>query len=249
MGSVRSFLKSIYYSLPEEIIRLRKSYTYNKEDFANYMKNKVNKESENVFTDIYETNLWHTEESVSGGGSTMDATKTVRQEIPIILKKYNIKSMLDIPCGDYNWMKEVPKGDCVYIGGDIVEDIVQKNNELYASDKVSFKVINMTQDELPKVDLIFCKDCLQHLCYENVALALNNFKRSGAKYLLVSSFPRTWRNHDIYDGDYRPLNICIKPFNYPKPIYRFREKSIAEGVECDKDMFLYDLSMVPEIKL
>lgn len=249
MGSFRSILKSVYYKLPEEIIRLKRSYTYNKEDFANYMKNKVESENKNVFDDIYKTNLWHTEESVSGGGSTMEATKTVRKEIPEILKKYNIKSMLDIPCGDYNWMKEVPKGECIYIGGDIVQDIVENDNKLYKNDKVSFEVINMTVDKLPKVDLIFCKDCLQHLSYENVARALNNFKNSGAKYLLVSSFPRTWRNHDIYDGDYRPLNICIKPFNYPKPVYKFRELSIAEGVEPDKYMYLYDLKTVPYVQL
>lgn len=247
MSSIRSIIKSLYYKLPEEIIRLRTSYVYDKEAFANYIKTKGG-DNDKIFDDIYESNMWHTEESVSGGGSTMDATKTVREQIPIIIKKYGIKSMLDIPCGDYNWMKNVEK-DCLYIGGDIVEGIIKSDNEKYKSDNVMFQVLNMTQDQLPKVDLIFCKDCLQHLCYENVALALNNFKKSGSKYLLVSSFPRTWRNHDIYDGDYRPLNVCKKPFNLPSPIYKFRELSIAEGVESDKYMYLYELSSIPEIKL
>lgn len=233
--------------MPEEIIRLRTSYIYDKDAFANYMNSKIG-DSANVFEDIYEINMWHTDESVSGGGSTMDATKTVRQELPFIIEKYEIKSMLDIPCGDYNWMKEVEM-KCDYIGGDIVEQIIEDNRKLYSSEKVSFEVLNMTKDTLPKVDMIFCKDCLQHLSYENVALALNNFKKSGSKYLLVSSFPRTWRNHDIYDGDYRPLNICKKPFNLPKPIYKFREKSVAEGVEKDKDMYLYRLDSIPEITL
>ncbi len=156
--------------------------------------------------------------------------------------------MLDIPCGDYNWMKEIDL-KCDYIGADIVEEIIENDKKLYSSGNVSFQVIDMTKDPVPKVDMIFCKDCLQHLSYENVALALNNFKKSGSEYLLVSSFPNTWRNHDIYDGDFRPLNIRKKPFNLPKPIYKFREKVVAEGVEKDKYMYLYKLDSIPEIKL
>ncbi len=157
--------------------------------------------------------------------------------------------MLDVPCGDYNWMKTIDLGDCEYIGGDIVEEIIEEDKKLYTTDKVTFQVLDMTKDDIPKVDMIFCKDCFQHLSYENVALAINNFKRSGSKYMFASSFPKTWRNHDIHDGDYRPLNICKKPFNLPKPIYKFREKSIAEGVESDKYMYLYSLDSIPEIVL
>lgn len=245
---IRLALRPYFFKLPEEITRLVTSYRYDKEVFANYMESKKVNKSSNTFTDIYETNMWHTEESVSGGGSTMEATNTVRKVIPYVIEKYQIKSMLDIPCGDYNWMNFVEK-DCSYIGGDIVEDIIKRNQDKHSSDKVSFQVLNMTQDSLPKVDMIFCKDCLQHLTYENVAAALNNFKKSGSKYLFVSSFPKTWRNHDIYDGDYRPLNVCKKPFNLPQPIYKFREESIAEGVESDKYMYLYELDSIPSIKL
>lgn len=247
MKTFRSILKSIFHLLPEEIIRLRTSYTYDKEAFASYLKSQV-ENSSGAFTDIYKINMWHTDESVSGEGSTMEATKTVRQELPLIIEKFGITSMLDIPCGDYNWMKTVDK-KCNYIGGDIVKQIIENNQKLYTSDKVSFQHLDMTKDALPKVDMIFCKDCLQHLSYEHVAAALNNFKKSGSKYLLVSTFPRTWRNHDIYDGDYRPLNIRIKPFGLPKPIYKFRETSISEGVSSDKYMYLYLLDSIPEITL
>jgi hypothetical protein len=154
--------------------------------------------------------------------------------------------MLDAPCGDYHWMQAVPKGDCLYIGGDIVPDIIEEDRKKYQSDKVRFVEMDITKDDLPKVDMIFCKDCFQHLSYENVKAALNNFKRSGSKYLFVSSFPRTWRNHDIFDGDYRPLNLCAKPLSLPKPIYKVREESFCvEGVEIDKYMYLYELDSIP----
>ncbi|NDW10783.1 class I SAM-dependent methyltransferase [Dysgonomonas sp. 520] len=246
-AKIRAALKTLYLKLPEEIIRLRKSYVYDKDAFASFISSKVG-DTTNIFDDIYKINMWHTEESVSGGGSTIDATKTVREELPQIIEKYRIESMLDVPCGDYNWMKLVDL-KCNYIGGDIVSEIIESNQQLYASDKVNFQVLDITKDDLPKVDMIFCKDCLLHLSYENVAKALNNFKKSGSKYLLVSNYSRTWRNHDIHNGDYRPLNIRRKPFSLPKPIYRFREKSVAEGVESDKYMYLYLMDSIPDIIL
>lgn len=48
-------------------------------------------------------------ESKSGGGSTISSTTTLRHFLPIFFQKYNIKTILDIPCGDYNWMKMVEK--------------------------------------------------------------------------------------------------------------------------------------------
>jgi hypothetical protein len=178
--------------------------------------------------------------SVSGGGSSVEATATVRQQLPLIIQQFQIKSMLDLPCGDYYWMQTVDK-NCDYIGGDIVPEMIQENQSRYAGDKVRFEMLDLTKDALPKVDLIFCKDCLQHLSYAKVHDALANCKRSGSKYLMVTSYPKTWRNYDILDGDYRPLNLRIRPFSLPRPILKVWEKSKVKDVEIDKTMYLYDL--------
>jgi SAM-dependent methyltransferase len=223
------------------LYRLVWSYLCNKDNF-------LLKDSAESFTDIYKNNYWNSQESVSGGGSTIESTITIREQLPLLINKYAIRSMLDVPCGDYNWMKEVPKA-CDYIGGDIVAEVVANNQKLYASDKVRFAQIDITKDVLPKVDLIFCKDCLQHLSYKSVTAAINNFKNSGSKYLLVTSYPLTWRNHDIHNGDYRSLNLRKKPFYLPKPILKIREKSKAMGVGPDKTMYLYELAAIPVINV
>lgn len=217
-------------------VRLIKSYIYNKESF-------LLKNSTHVFSDIYNTDFWNSKESKSGGGSTMEATKAIREQLPDIISQFSIRSMLDAPCGDYNWMRNVNR-ECDYIGGDIVKDIIERNNKLYSSGKVKFVQIDLTSGELPEVDLVFCKDCLQHLSDESIKMALNNIKRSGSKYLLVTSYPKTWKNHDIYDGDYRPLNLLIKPFCLPKPILQVKENSRAEGVEIDKAMYLFSIDSI-----
>jgi hypothetical protein len=199
------------------------------------------KNDSNVFTTIYKSNLWGSDESRSGGGSHVNTTKTIRKMLPVLWKQYNIKTFLDVPCGDYNWMKEVEKENIVYIGGDIVNELIEQNNRKYRTEHITFKVIDITQDVLPMVDMIFCKDCLQHLSYENIFKALKNFKYSRSKYLLTTSYPLTLSNWDIYNGDYRPLNLRIKPFNLPAPIAKIHEKSKGEGMEKDKCMYLYKL--------
>jgi Methyltransferase domain len=233
----QNLVKKIWKTLPESPKRFLKSFFYDKNTF-------LLKNSFEVFKDVYEKNLWESSESKSGGGSMIEGTITIRKQLPEIISKYDIKTMLDVPCGDYNWMKEVEK-NCNYIGGDIVSEIVERNQKLYSSEKVTFKKIDITRDNLEKVDLIFCKDCLQHLSDENVKKAINNFKKSGSKFLLVTSYPKTWRNHDVFNGDYRPLNLLVKPFYLVKPIIKIKEKSILKDIEPDKTMYLFFIESLP----
>jgi hypothetical protein len=59
------------------------------------------------FTTIYETHYWEDDESCSGGGSNLYATEKIRQAIPGLLLRYGVRSLLDIPCGDFFWFKEM----------------------------------------------------------------------------------------------------------------------------------------------
>jgi hypothetical protein len=185
--------------------------------------------------------MWRSNESFSGGGSHMNTTKSIRKTLPMFWEHYNIRTFLDVPCGDFNWMKDIKKDNILYFGGDIVEELIEQNNQKYKMKNISFKVIDITQDVLPTVDMIFCKDCLQHLSYENVFKTLRNFKSSKSKYLLTTSYPLTLSNWDIFNGDYRPLNLRIKPFNLSKPIAKIHEKSKGYQMEKDKYMYLYIL--------
>jgi SAM-dependent methyltransferase len=225
----KKYLKNYY----EPFKRLKDSFFFNKDQFNLKAKSEV-------FAEIYKEDFWNSLESKSGVGSTLAATAVIREQLPEIISRFSIKSMVDVPCGDYNWMKLVPK-NCSYIGCDIVADAIKKNQQLYSSDSVQFQKIDITIDPIPKVDLIFCRDCLQHISDNQVRKALWNFKNSGSKYLLITSYPKTWRNYDIHDGDYRPLNLLIKPFNLSNYILKIREAWKVEGVEVDKTMYLFDL--------
>jgi SAM-dependent methyltransferase len=192
------------------------------------------------FTEIYEKNLWCSPESVSGGGSEMQNTKVIRRELPVLIQKFGIQSILDIPCGDWNWMKDVDLCGASYIGADIVEPLIGLNKANYTN--VDFRVLDLINDPLPKVDLIFVRDCLGHLSNDNVSKAIRNCQESGSKYLLATSFTKWDMNPDIEDGGWKCINLMIPPFQL-NPIYLINE-DCQEGYPHynDKCMILFKLN-------
>jgi 2-polyprenyl-3-methyl-5-hydroxy-6-metoxy-1,4-benzoquinol methylase len=193
-----------------------------------------------VFTEIYESNSWTSSESRSGLGSELLSTETIRKELPEVFKKFNIKSVLDIPCGDFNWMNNVDLKEVHYIGADIVENMIEDNKNNFKD--YEFKVLDITEDDLPEVDLIFARDILGHFDYENIEKTIKNIIRSGSKYLLTTSFTKWEYNINIKNGDWRPINLMLKPFLF-KPIYLINENCFEGDFQYnDKCLILFDLN-------
>lgn len=197
-----------------------------------------------IFENIFKNNLWRGRTSFSGRGADPDQTENIRKEIPILLKEMKIKSILDIPCGDFNWMKEIDLDGIKYIGADIVEDIV-KNNNKYKTKGKTFKVLDITQDKLPKVDLIIVRDCLVHMSYPDIAKAIKQIKASKSKYLLTTTFPGRMENNDIATGRWFPINLEIDPFSFPQPIKVVNEGCTqSKGKYSDKSLGLWKISKI-----
>lgn len=198
----------------------------------------------NVFTSIYKTNKWNSKESVSGTGSEIKVTENLRKNLSDLIKEYNIRSILDLPCGDFNWMSKIELGSIDYIGADIVSDLIEKNKTSYPN--FNFKVMDIIEDKLPKVDLIIVRDCFVHLTYENINKSIVNIKNSGSKYLLTTSFIEK-ENIDIpNNGGWRPINLIKPPFkrnNYLNIINDGTKKYYGEKYS-DKSMILYDISKI-----
>lgn len=203
--------------------------------------------TEDVFTDIFKKNRWGSEASASGPGSDLEQTKVVIKELTALFKAYQVSSFLDIPCGDFFWMKTVDLSGINYIGADIVKDLIHKNQQDYAKDGISFQHLNLITDKLPKVDVIFCRDCLVHLSFDNIHDALKNIVESEATYLLATTFINRTENVDILTGQWRPLNLQLAPFYLPQPVMIIDEKCEAgEGNYADKSLGLWKIS---DIKL
>ncbi len=144
-------------------------------------------------------------ETVSGTGSMMKSTENVRFNLPEIIKKYNIKSVFDAPCGDRNWIKTIDFTElgCTYEGGDIIADVIKDINLPYV------KLFDLRNTEFPQVDLWFARDFLYHLSLKDINAVIGNALRSNVKYFLITSHLESQSEHpknaDINTGDYRCL--------------------------------------------
>jgi len=199
-----------------------------------------------VFTDIHQRNAWGSAESASGVGSSMERTAAFRDELIVLLKELNIEVLLDAPCGDFNWMQRVASSVRQYIGVDVVEELVTCNQKRYASERIQFVCADLTTDPLPNGKLILCRDCLVHFAFDDVWRALANFRRSGSRYLLTTTFESRDKNFEIATGDWRPLNLRIAPFCFPPPLQVIDEKCLhTGGIYSDKRLALWEVSAVP----
>ena len=206
---------------------------------------KQNSQTEEIFTSIFYANLWGGKESASGLGSDLDQTDKIRKEIPHLIQKFSIKSLLDAPCGDFWWMNHTDLSDLdLYIGIDIVAELIAKNKKLYGNETKLFLHKDIIADPLPKVDLILCRDCFVHLTFDQIFLALRNIKLSGSKYLLLTTFSGQQRNFDMANpGPWRALNLRREPFNFPEPLYLIYEGSPDRA---DKGLALWLIEDLPD---
>lgn len=204
----------------------------------------IDKTPQEVFSEVYNKNLWESNESISGVGSELKHTESLINQLNQFFLDYNIQSVLDLPCGDFNWMKKVDFSEIKYIGADIVVDLIKNNNNHYSNNNnIEFRVLNLISDPLPKCDLIIVRDCLVHLSYKDIKNSILNLKKSGAKYLLSTSFTEYKQNHDIISGAWRPLNLQLAPFNFPNPLVTINENYIdVNGRYKDKSMLLWNLN-------
>jgi SAM-dependent methyltransferase len=200
-----------------------------------------------IFTRIYKTRRWakKAETPVSGTGSSLSETENLRDMLPSLFGALTINSVLDIPCGDFTWMQTVEMHGMQYIGADIVPELVAINVERHSDDNHSFYVMDVLSDDLPKVDLIICRDCLVHFCEEDIKTALKNIKRSGSKYLATTIYTEKEKNNTIRTGQWRSLNLLIEPFLFPEPITCIVEGCPTPGFE-DKSLAVWEIKDIPD---
>lgn len=198
-----------------------------------------------LFTRIFSGNKWGDSESLSGPGSNLVQTEAVRRVLPLLIQEMHCQSLLDVPCGDFFWMKRVAM-DVEYIGGDIVDELVRRNQAQYGNGRRRFVNLDLLHDHLPRVDLVLCRDCLVHFSYRDIRRALGNIKRSGSTYLLTTTFVGRERNEDIPTGAWRPLNLQLPPFAFPTPTRLIDEECPSDGYQ-DKHLGLWRTDAIPDL--
>ena len=182
------------------------------------------------FQRIHDTNLWGAARSRSGLGSEIDATAVLRAGLPALLDRLGVTSLLDAPCGDAGWITHAGLGRR-YVGVDIVPALIEDLRVRAARGDINgeYHLADITVTPLPRCDAILCRDGLVHLSFANIERALANFARSGAVWLITTTFPDWQTNVDCEDGDWRALNFTAAPFHWGAPVDLLNENCREAG--------------------
>lgn len=204
--------------------------------------------SKRIFKEIYDRNIWNDPKSRSGTGSNLNQTKVIRKNLPILLKQFNIKTLLDIPCGDFYWMNdikpELEKNLNSYIGADLIDELIKENISKYSDSVFKFRTLDILKSNLPVADAVLCRDCLVHFSYADILKALVNIKKSKSAYLLTTTFPEK-KNRNIVSGNWAPVNLRKFPFYFPKPVWIGAEGCDEfNGEYSDKSLAIWELRKV-----
>ncbi|HYG65776.1 MAG TPA: class I SAM-dependent methyltransferase [Thermoanaerobaculia bacterium] len=203
-------------------------------------------EMERVFGEIYRSNAWGSGESVSGPGSTHERAADFRDDLAAVLRDLGTRVLLDAPCGDFNWIGPVADEAERYIGVDVVPELVERNARRHGSRRRRFLRLDLTRDELPRADVVLCRDCLVHLRTADIWRALESLRRSGARYLVVTTFIGERGNEEIETGAWRPLNLERPPFHFPPPLRLIDERCLhTGGIYADKRLGVWRMADVP----
>lgn len=181
-------------------------------------------------------------ESLSGPGSSLHATKTIREKLQKLIKKYEITSILDLGCGDCNWISRI-EFDGNYRGVDILPEQIEENKQKFEEkDSWMFYCIDITNFSITEFDLIICRDVLVHLPEELTFFMLDRIFHSSCKYFLSTTFPKHNENINIPAGKFYPINLQKPPFGLQEPIELINEERRRPGNDYkDKSLGLWKI--------
>lgn len=171
-----------------------------------------------VFSSIYERGEWGVDEQKKGNSGTGSDPQNAKMYLAFLnnyLREHQIKSVVDLGCGDWRIGKEVCWDGIQYIGIDVVGSVIEQNSKEYASANISFVKADGSDYSLPKADLLICKDVLQHLPFKDIKNIIKQFSKFKHCIIVndVDPITLTCSNINIPRGHYRPLDLTKPPFS------------------------------------
>jgi len=203
---------------------------------------------EKIFRSIYLNRGWF---NGSGSGSLPENTEEYRIFLQDFMRTHDIKTVLDLGCGDWQSTKLIDWKQLEYTGIDVVHQVINDVRKTHEADNVHFVCDDVTECELPPADLVIIKDVLQHWPNEIVQKFLTRLK--AYKYVLITNTveiqdsskqksAQTVRpvNTDIQLGEGRPLDLTKPPFNVPcKELLRYRSTKRYHPIQDIKSVVLF----------
>jgi SAM-dependent methyltransferase len=180
--------------------------------------------TEEIFSDIYSRNSWGGApgEFFSGAGSRGAHSERYIELVRRFIAANDVKTVVDIGCGDFAIGREIAKACERYVGIDIVPSLIAHHNSSYATDGVAFQCLDAARDPLPAADLCLIRQVLQHLSNESIQAIVDKF--GAYRFVIVTEhYPPKSRikgynidkvtGPDIRDHDGSAVFLDKPPFN------------------------------------
>jgi len=175
---------------------------------------------EKAFTEIYKKNKWGNG-SGSGSNMTIDNQKYI-ELLESILNEYNIQTICDIGCGDWQFSQFINWGNREYTGIDCVKSVIDANKKQFDDNNIKFIHKSLDSNYTPKgFDLIILKDVIQHWEDKDILSFLqpiidNNkyvFLTNGYKFMRDPSKNNLTKRCIKNQYRYHPVDIDKYPLN------------------------------------
>lgn len=190
---MKSFVRSL---IPRPLLdRYRKARRLRQQQFNQ------GKSPEEVFTAIYENNIWGgSRGELCSGDGTRDQHVTAPY-VALLQQQaaehgFADKAFVDLGCGDFTVGRQLVPLCARYTGVDVVSALLAQNRQRYGSPTTQFVQLDITRDALPPGDVCFIRQVLQHLSNAQIASVLK--KLSQYRWVYITE------HHPVDSPDVRP---------------------------------------------
>lgn len=202
---------------------------------------------------IYQKHLWggNTHDFYSGSGS--HNPEIIESYLKVVIQFLKTQKPLlvvcDLGCGDFNIGKQLVPFSKKYIGVDIVDHLIDRNNKLFKADNLEFNCLDIAKDLLPKGDCVILRQVLQHISnteIEHVVAKLLNYK-----YIIITEhlpLGAFTPNKNIISGQgirikqNSGVNLLEAPFNLKIKSEKILDEYIVQGNKGRIVTTLYQVS-------
>ena len=182
-------------------------------------------ETSEIYQQIYTSGLWGSSvipniAGGSGNGSSESYAKPYMNFLTNFMEKHNIKSIVDLGCGDWQFSRHMNWNDRTYIGIDCVAPVIAAISKQFSKENVSFQCTDFEKfpDQIPNGDLLVIKDVLQHWPNELITKFLKYvIEAKKFKYILITNCHQQPQFRHCLMGEFFPLDPNLLPLSEFEP--------------------------------
>jgi Methyltransferase domain len=147
----------------------------------------LGKSNAQVFEAIYRRSLWGEAadgQAYSGSGTYDPSVETYVAFLRNFIKERQVKSIVEIGCGDFAVGRQYADDVQSYLGVDVSAFVIERNKAAFGREGVSFECADASEQDFPRSDLCIIRQVLQHLDNAAIVRILARSKAHG--YVLVT---------------------------------------------------------------